>query len=141
MGREAAQAGPAMDGDLLKIVIIDPHQPGIVPHPDFSTQILRRYGVVGSGHLDVAVTMDPAAAFVEHGEGIGWQSLQRRPLHLLEDLAHLALGSAVDTGIRYRGLPAQEEAIELGETPEDPALDGVILHILYPAFDLALLPG
>jgi hypothetical protein len=138
MRRETAQTGPGMDGYLLEIIVIDPYQPGIVSDPQLSTQVFRWYRVVGPVDLDMAVPVDPSAAFVEHGEGIEWQSLECRLLDFKKDLPYLALGGPMDPGIRYRGLPAKEVAIELGETSKYPALDGVILHILDAALSTTI---
>ncbi len=77
---------------------------------------------------------------VEEGEPLDGQRQQRPPLRLLEELFDLLLGRAVNPLVGHLRLPVQEELVLLGQAREDPPLQGVPLHVLHAAFDLALVP-
>jgi hypothetical protein len=48
---------------------------------------------------------------------------------------------AVDAGVGHGAFPLGQEVVLRGQTRKAPARDGIVLHILHPRLDLALVPG
>src|SRR5512136_2026409 len=61
-------------------------------------------------------------------------------LLFLEEHVDLLAGRAVNPGIGEAGLPVEQMLVLLGETAEGVALQGVALDVVYPLFDLPLVP-
>ena len=62
---EAARLVAHVQRDLLEAMIEDPHYPRVPTDPHAAAQVLGRRGVIGLGHLDVAVAIDRALRFLE----------------------------------------------------------------------------
>ena len=76
---------------------------------------------------------------VEEGEPLDGQRQQLPTFRLLEELFDLLLRRAVDPLVRHLRFPVQEKLVLLGQAREDTPLQGVPLHVLHAAFDLALV--
>ena len=76
---------------------------------------------------------------VEEREPSRRQRQQRRPLDLLEHLAHLLSCGAVDASVGDRRLPMFQVPVLFLKAGERPPLQRVVLHISHPTFDLALV--
>ena len=105
-----------------------------------AAQVLRRHGVIGFGHLDMAVAMDgrfpswkkgnrPAAAAARPDAPPPGKSL------------HLAADRAVKTLVGHAGFPLAQVMVLFLQAGEDMALQAVLLDIGHAALDLAFMPG
>lgn len=140
-GREATGLNPGMNADLLHLLVIDAHNPGLGADPDAPADILRRDRVVGLGELHMAVAVDGAWCLLETGEEHRRQGPQCGPLDGIETLEDLLAHGAVNAGVGDGGLPMGEENILLGEARKLAAPERVLLYVVDPALDLALVPG
>ena len=68
MCAEPARLHAEMLGDLLQPLVEDPYHMAVPTDPDIAPQILRRHGVIGLGHLHVAVTVDLPPSLLEGRE-------------------------------------------------------------------------
>src|SRR5665213_783030 len=141
VGRETPTLDPGVDGDLVHLGAVDPHEPRLRPDPEGTANKLGRHGIVRAAELDVAVTLDQTAALLETREEHGRQGPERRLLRGHEELKHLLAHGAVDAGVGDRALPLGQKLVLLGKAREGPALEGVILDVLDARLDLALMPG
>src|SRR5579883_1846791 len=98
--------------------------------------VLRRDGVVSTGHLDVAISVDLPLAFQEVREAFGWKREERRPLRLLELLLHLLLGCPVDAEVGDLGFPLPEPLVVRLEALKLLSSKPVVLGVAHSAFDL-----
>jgi hypothetical protein len=106
---------------------------------DLAAEPARRRGVVGILDLDAAVEMDRAPAELVVAKRLDRQRAERRPL-LGEHGGHLALGGAMNAGVRPTGIPAVEVGLRLGERLEAQALEGG-LRMADRRLDFALAIG
>ena len=57
IGGELPRLGQRVDRDDFPALVEHAEQAGLPAHPDLAADILGRHGVVGLGHLDVAIAM------------------------------------------------------------------------------------
>ncbi len=140
LGVELPWLHPAMNGNLLEAMAINPNETAVPADPDFSAEVFRWDRVIRFGDFHMCVPVYLALAFVVKRKRFRWQRLQRRSLNLLEHLANLLLCCAVDTCVCNRSFPVSKETILLGERLKDPSLKRVGFHIFDAALDFTFVP-
>jgi len=99
-------------------------------------------GVVGPGEDDMAVGVELGPLPLGQLPRRHGQRVQRRALHLVEDLQGDLLGRPVDAAARGLDTPAEQMAIAVVEVPEGAAGQGVAFNVVDAALlDLAFVLG
>ena len=107
--------------------------------PHLSTEIFRRNRVVGLVHLDMTITMNTTLGFMEIRESVYRQWQKGLSFYFFENLANLFACGAVNTCISNVCFPVQQVPILLGKTRKCSSLEGIILNITDPVFDLTFM--
>lgn len=141
----AERAGPArlvpdVERILLEAMIEDPHRACIPANPHAAAQILGRGGIVGLGHLDVAIAINRALGLLKRGEPLGRQWPQDWLLDFAKHTTDVLPCGAMNPGVGDIRLPMCKMAILFVKTLEPAAFECSLLHVIDAAFNLALMP-
>jgi hypothetical protein len=136
-----SRLNPRVHCDLFMPMIEDADHPGLPTHPDLSAHVFRRHRVIGPLQFDMAVSMDATLSFFKAGKQATGQGQQAGSLDLIEDPAHLLPDGAVNACVGHRAFPVGQKKVLRPQTFKAAPFEGIVLGILDPGFDLALMPG
>ena len=131
--------GDWMGGNQPELIIKNPQQTAVVTDPHLAAQKLRRRAVAGPINRDVSVAGDLAPDFVIERKSIRWELCQRRTFQRFKRATDLFASRSVDPRVGNIRFPTMQVFVLRRKRLELMTAERVLLHIVDPAFDLALV--
>ncbi len=141
IGGELSRLGQRVQGDRFPARVVNAQPPVLLPHPDLAADVFGRGRVIGLLELHITIALHPAQRVLEPREQTRRQRLQGRAFHGFKEFAHLLADRAVNARVGHVLFPVRKMTVVRRQTGKAPALDRVVLRILYARLHFPLVPG